>query len=111
MYYAIVGDIVFDHDENFKEQATICNCVCVAVETTERDAENTAELIAESLRIDYLVPQLWRGRIYNMTNRSLRIADDVVIPPRGKFEWAKYIDLMEEAAEEWEKMQDTNRSY
>jgi hypothetical protein len=102
MYYSLIGDIVFDRDEDFKEQATVCNCVCVAVECSLRDAENTAELIAETLRLDYLVPQAWKGRIYNQTTRPLRIAEDVTIPPQAKFEWERYMNLMEAAEQEWQ---------
>lgn len=104
MYYAIVGDIFYDQDEEFKEQVSIRNCVCVAIEATQRDAENTGEFIAEALRTDWLVPQTWKGRIYNMTNRDLKIADDVVIPPSSKFEWAQYVELMAKAEAEWERI-------
>lgn len=96
MYHVIVGTIVYDKDEDWQDQATISNCIAVAVEFEEKDAERTAEFLSEVMKCDYLIPQLWRGRIYNMSEREIPVSHTLSVLPKEKIEWAKYYDIMQE---------------
>jgi hypothetical protein len=91
MYYTIIGDIQFNKDEEWKDEAFVEKVATVTVSLTRKEAEEQGEFLADYLGgLDWLVPQEFNGRIYNATDNTLILSDAITMPPKSKLEWAGY---------------------
>lgn len=94
MYYTIVGDIEFTKDEEWKDEASILKVYATMVTLSREEALDKGEWLAEILGgKDWLVPQVFEGRIYNKSDKPVLLTDAFVTAPESKVEWAKYRDL------------------
>lgn len=84
MHHIIFGKIEFVHDEEWNKEALIhehhFSVFCLEAEEAKDIAE---DMVKES---DYIIYELYEGRIYNMTDYPVEITDSLVLAPRSKME-------------------------
>ena len=94
MYYTIVGDIEFTKDEEWRDEATIHKVYVTMVTLSREEALDKGEWMADILGgKDWLVPQVFDGRIYNHSDEAVLLTDAFITAPNSKVEWAKYKNL------------------
>jgi transcription initiation factor IIF auxiliary subunit len=84
MYHIIFGDIEFTTDENWHKEALIhehhFTVICLGAE----EAESLAEEFVN--KHDYIIYEMFEGRMYNLTNHPIEVTERVVLEPKSKME-------------------------
>lgn len=84
MHHIIFGQIEFTHDEQWNKEALIHEHHFTVLCLDEEEAKDIGEDMVHEF--DYIIYELYEGRIYNMTDYPVEITDSLILEARSKME-------------------------
>jgi hypothetical protein len=91
-YYTVCGTWEVTKDEQFNPEALLRHHAVTVVSTSYEEAVAYGDLMVQTHGdVDsYLIPQRFDGRLYNLTDQDVPIADNLTLYRQEKLEWQNY---------------------